>query len=534
MCFRVVYNSVGNVTEARKSSGSGEENLDENKRWSVKYVVSHLGTDSLPKCDLINYLQDHADSAFLRKWKLTGSTKSIRKNRNCSQLVSAYKEFCKLYSPVLSKRGSASTSEQTSLVRKSSSSQSSVVSGHTSLDSVEDILKLVRLLYSISTTSMEEFGENADENYGFIIPSEEFSSKKITTKLIQQIKDPLMSSSGSLPSWCENVMSLYPMLFPFDTRQMYFNSTAFGCARTIIWLQTSRDAAVERSRTPSSRRDDQHEFSIGRLKHERIRISRDDGLLGSAIRVLNFHSERKAILEFEFEGEEGTGLGPTLEFYSLVAAALQEKSLGIFLCDDDTHDHVEQEVDIGHGIRAPGYYIQRAGGLFPAPLPQDGSEIERVCKLFTFLGIFLAKSLQDNRLVDLPLSRSFLKLLCNGGGDNSMVPTLPTTHGHASHLSLAEGLEDSCSYEEERESVRNLTTNELDRFRKLEEDENDINKLECELSKVSLIEEDLPKEQPKETENLYEPAIIVTGSAAYWMKMISSQPIPIKERLFNS
>ena len=49
--------------------------------------------------------------------------------------------------------------------------------------------------------------------------------------------------------------------------------------------------------------------------------------------------------QFEFEGEEGTGLGPTLEFYSLVAAALQEKSLGIFLCDDNTHDHVEQEVN---------------------------------------------------------------------------------------------------------------------------------------------------------------------------------------------
>jgi hypothetical protein len=129
--------------------------------------------------------------------------------------------------------------------------------------------------------------------------------------------------------------------------------------------------------------------------------------------------------------------------------------------------HLVFQVDIGHGIRAPGHYIQRAGGLFPAPLPQDGSGIERVCKLFTFLGIFLAKSLQDNRLVDLPLSRSFLKLLCNGGGDNSMVPTLPTTHGHASHLSLAEGLEDSCSYEEERESVRNLTTNELDTFRKV-------------------------------------------------------------------
>ena len=52
------------------------------------------------------------------------------------------------------------------------------------------------------------------------------------------------------------------------------------------------------------------------------------------------------LFQFEFEGEEGTGLGPTLEFYSLVAAALQEKSLGIFLCDDDTHDHVEREVNV--------------------------------------------------------------------------------------------------------------------------------------------------------------------------------------------
>ena len=28
----MVYSSIGNVTEARKSSGSGEENLDENVR----------------------------------------------------------------------------------------------------------------------------------------------------------------------------------------------------------------------------------------------------------------------------------------------------------------------------------------------------------------------------------------------------------------------------------------------------------------------------------------------------------------------
>ena len=38
--------------------------------------------------------------------------------------------------------------------------------------------------------------------------------------------------------------------------------------------------------------------------------------------------------QVEFIGEEGTGLGPTLEFYALVAAELQRKDLGIWLVDD--------------------------------------------------------------------------------------------------------------------------------------------------------------------------------------------------------
>lgn len=43
-------------------------------------------------------------------------------------------------------------------------------------------------------------------------------------------------------------------------------------------------------------------------------------------------------------GESGTGLGPTLEFYALVAAELQRKNLGMWLVDDDHHDELEREV----------------------------------------------------------------------------------------------------------------------------------------------------------------------------------------------
>lgn len=38
----------------------------------------------------------------------------------------------------------------------------------------------------------------------------------------------------------------------------------------------------------------------------------------------------------------------------------------------------------------------------------------RVEKLFQFMGMFFAKCIQDNRIVDLPLSRPLLKMLCMG------------------------------------------------------------------------------------------------------------------------
>lgn len=61
-----------------------------------------------------------------------------------------------------------------------------------------------------------------------------------------------------------------------------------------------------------------------------------------------------------------------------------------------------------------GYFVQRSTGLFPAPLVQEGSACEKACRLFRFLGVFIAKVLQDGRLVDFPLSRPFFKLLCSG------------------------------------------------------------------------------------------------------------------------
>ena len=69
-------------------------------------------------------------------------------------------------------------------------------------------------------------------------------------------------------------------------------------------------------------------------------------MLSWAYAVLNAHAERKSILEVEYIGEEGTGLGPSLEFYALTAAELQQRTLGMWLCNDNYPDDEAREV--GH------------------------------------------------------------------------------------------------------------------------------------------------------------------------------------------
>lgn len=282
--------------------------------------------------------------------------------------------------------------------------------------SIDDVLQLLSHMNAINddtlclNTSMPSDDPNAK------LHSDLFMSKKLTNKLQQQIQDPLVLSSESLPEWCEHLNQSCPFLFPFETRQLYFNCTAFGTSRSIVWLQSQRDQTLERQRVlglSPARREEQHEFHVGRLKHERVKVPRNENLLDWAMQVMKTHCNRKSVLEVEFVGEEGTGLGPTLEFYSLVAAELQRSDLAMWLHDDELKMADAENSYLSEEAKPIGYYVQRASGLFPAPLPQDSELSDRVAKYFWFLGVFLAKVLQDGRLVDLPLSKSFLQLLCH-------------------------------------------------------------------------------------------------------------------------
>jgi E3 ubiquitin-protein ligase TRIP12 len=160
----------------------------------------------------------------------------------------------------------------------------------------------------------------------------------------------MIVASSCLPDWALDMPQHFAFLFPFATRYNFLQSTSFGYARLISKWQSQQ----ARGQESNSRRDDGIGF-LGRLQRQKVRISRKH-LLESAVKVFELYGSSSSVLEVEYFDEVGTGLGPTLEFYSLVSREFARKDLKIWR---DSH----------HADTGP--YVNQPRGLYPAPLTQE-------------------------------------------------------------------------------------------------------------------------------------------------------------------
>ncbi|XP_041015324.1 E3 ubiquitin-protein ligase UPL3-like [Juglans microcarpa x Juglans regia] len=234
------------------------------------------------------------------------------------------------------------------------------------------------------------------------VSSEEFINSKLTPKLARQIQDALALCSGSLPSWCYQLTKACPFLFPFEIRRQYFYSTAFGLSRALYRLQQQQGADGHGSAN-------EREVRVGRLRRQKVRVSRNH-ILDSAAKVMEMYCSQKAVLEVEYFGEVGTGLGPTLEFYTLLSHDLQKVGLQMWRTNSSLG------TPNGKTNNADGDLVLAPLGLFPRPWPpnadaSDGNQFSKVIEYFRLVGRVMAKALEDGRLLDLPLSTAFFKLV---------------------------------------------------------------------------------------------------------------------------
>ncbi|KAK6354867.1 Ubiquitin-protein ligase [Orbilia brochopaga] len=260
------------------------------------------------------------------------------------------------------------------------------------------ILHLLSILHSLNSNIDDVFSGEFESSKPRHPPAlGQFVNTKLTAKLNRQLEEPLIVASSCLPSWSEDLARYYPFLFPFETRFLFLQSTSFGYSRSMNRWQS---ATANESR--SDRRDDRP--FLGRLQRQKVRISRNR-IFDSAVKVMELYGASPSVLEVEYFEEVGTGLGPTLEFYSSVSREFARKSQNMWRESDSFSD---KEYTFG------------AQGLFPAPMDAKFAETEggkRVLQRFKVLGKFVARAMLDSRLIDISFNPNFFR----GGDDTEAV-----------------------------------------------------------------------------------------------------------------
>jgi E3 ubiquitin-protein ligase TRIP12 len=255
------------------------------------------------------------------------------------------------------------------------------------------ILRFLRVLHEMNATIDDILTETRDPVNVIPEPLAQFINTKLTAKVNRQLEEPLIVASSCLPSWSEDLARLFSFLFPFETRHLFLQSTAFGYSRAMMRWHNSQS-------TEDSRRDmrrDNQPF-LGRLQRQKVRISRAR-ILDSAMKVMELYGSSPSVLEVEYFEEVGTGLGPTLEFYSTVSKEFSKKKLKIW-----------RETD-GHSA-IPEYAFGKRG-LFPCPMSEEQASQDsgkKQLNIFKILGKFVARSMLDSRIIDISFNPAFFRI----------------------------------------------------------------------------------------------------------------------------
>ncbi|KAF4460066.1 E3 ubiquitin- ligase TRIP12, partial [Fusarium albosuccineum] len=254
------------------------------------------------------------------------------------------------------------------------------------------ILRLLNILHDLNSNIEDVLVEHKTSIIGLNVePLSQFVNTKLTAKLNRQLEEPLIVASNCLPSWSEDLARLYPFLFPFETRHLFLQSTSFGYARSMARWQNTQSGE-------DSRRDRNNDRPfLGRLQRQKVRISRQK-ILESALKVMELYGASQSILEVEYFEEVGTGLGPTLEFYSTVSKEFSKRKLKLW-----------REMD----SNGSDEFVSGATGLFPRPQSDEEAGTpngERILHLFKMLGKFVARSMIDSRIIDLHFNPIFFRI----------------------------------------------------------------------------------------------------------------------------
>ncbi|CAI5732452.1 unnamed protein product [Peronospora destructor] len=261
-----------------------------------------------------------------------------------------------------------------------------------------------------------------------------WTSPRLYNKLERQMQDVLSMCSGIYPPWCDELVTHCKFFFPRGLRERLFRSTSFGCTRSLHWFRNqlniderSADSGVSSMVVGGGIYN--QEISISPVPKERVKVYREN-ILQSAEAVMKMHAKRKAVLDMVFVGEKGFGTGVTAAFYSTIAHALQvvteNQKNKFWVPGEDDEAETLHRVDVVGEIANDAPVVRHSNGLFPYP---HRTPSRKLVERFRTMGRLAGKALMDERLLPLPLSPQFLKLVTGESFELEELNDIFLSHG---------------------------------------------------------------------------------------------------------
>eukprot|EP00741_Cyanophora_paradoxa_P009218 tig00001486_g8928.t1 len=173
-----------------------------------------------------------------------------------------------------------------------------------------------------------------------------------------------------------------PLPLPFEARRLHFELAAFGAPRAASALLRRHEEAGRGGPATAAALE---ALRIPKVPRQKVRVSRGR-VLECAYKAMELYGGRGSSLEVEYFEEAGTGLGPTLEFYTLVCQELQRKGLHMWRDDEPApprskskkEKEKEREGPRGGGAAASeaGTSEAAAGEAAPEGAPAHAPEAE--------------------------------------------------------------------------------------------------------------------------------------------------------------
>lgn len=234
---------------------------------------------------------------------------------------------------------------------------------------------------------------NADPAGQVLVSHKALENPKLSALLNKITDDPIVLAAGMIPNSLSTIALNANFLLELDSRIKYSKYGHGAVNRALHHIYHANKATSK----------DLENLRVGKLNKFKINVQRAN-VLDEAIANMELYMAEKSIIEFEFRNEEGTGLGPTLEYYTILGEEIQNPMHKLWRkCDSN--------LLFPYPIDPKDVEAVRSKKKLKKKEQERAKDLKRYEMVFQCIGILAARAIIDERVIDLPFHPVFWDLI---------------------------------------------------------------------------------------------------------------------------